>query len=386
MKLCYAALTTVGIEKVDFLLYQIGPNLGFHVCVFTLCVDCEGIFIKCACHGARRMKPHRCSGSAVIPAGDSFPLSATVICHCKFKCRRPGGIPTNDFCRVLTEGVPNVKANKCKLFIFIDGPSEDIMRNTVSKLREQLISPKAESQRYKNQTEEVDNWFIDLLIESRNRGLFKPAENQRDAIVFAIDDLNHDLGTFFNYADCNNKLNLLRTWFHVFRYVLRKHDVQHCWALNTMAAPPGVWGDISKTQHEPFATAYQKYGDLNWYQIQTLFSGIYDSLTHGSVGAIRSSGGRGSENKGIRGDTPTGKATVIVIDFFKDDEDPIESNSLWLAWSANTDRVSENSVNQAPAASESENTSHISRTRELERLKCGLYPCESSQCRGSNDV
>ncbi|GFQ00110.1 hypothetical protein PHJA_002155000 [Phtheirospermum japonicum] len=149
------------------------------------------------------------------------------------------------------------------------------------------------------------------------RGLFKPVENWHDAIVFANDNLNHDLGTYFTYADCNDRLNLLRTRFCVFRYVLIRHGVQYCPALNTLAAHSSVWDKIF-------------------------------------------------EDKNIAGGS--GKATIIVISNSDDYRDPIESSRPWLAWTEYNDRISENSINQAQPASDSESASRISGTRQPERL------------------
>ncbi|GER31834.1 ribosome maturation factor RimP [Striga asiatica] len=124
-------------------------------------------------------------------------------------------------------------------------------------------------------TKEVDNLFIDLLVEAHFSLEWRHGRPGSHVFTYCRRALLAEDKPDFTVSEVEERFDFLQKRFRVFSWMLRKHGLRHCVQSNVLTAPVAVWDDIF--QSDPFSVAYQHFGDPRWPDIRYLFTEVYDA-------------------------------------------------------------------------------------------------------------
>ncbi|GER25189.1 LRR and NB-ARC domains-containing diseaseresistance protein [Striga asiatica] len=96
-------------------------------------------------------------------------------------------------------------------------------------------------------TKEVDNLFIDLLVEAHFGLEWRHGRPGSHVFAYCRGVLLADLGANFTVSEVEERFDFLHKRFRVFIWMLRKHGLHHCVQSNVLTAPVAVdprWPDI----------------------------------------------------------------------------------------------------------------------------------------------
>ncbi|GER50752.1 NADH-dependent glutamate synthase 1 [Striga asiatica] len=129
-------------------------------------------------------------------------------------------------------------------------------------------------------TKEVDNLFIDLLVEAHFGLQWRHGRPGSNVFAYFRGVLVADLRANFTVTEVKERFDFLHKRFRVFSWMLRKHGLRLCVQSNVLTAPIAVWDDIFES--DPFSVAYQHSEDPRWLDIRYLFTEVYEASSNAS--------------------------------------------------------------------------------------------------------
>lgn len=106
-------------------------------------------------------------------------------------------------------------------------------------------------------TPEVDNKFIEVLVEQRTKGIFQAGRDvNAHAILVAMGEVNKHFGKNFDYKFCLDRTKKLRKRYKVFSWLVNLSGVCFNPTRNTVECDQGLWEFICKVRCNYFAIMY----------------------------------------------------------------------------------------------------------------------------------